>query len=90
MAADLKDLRRIIDFRLNEHLLGMKPAYDDSIHGFNEAWTIVEKAFDAALSDAAAAEPGMGPRQQAHYETLIEENKELKERLFASEAIGRA
>lgn len=45
--ATLKDR---ISTRLNDYLCEMKPGYDDSIVGFNEAWDIVRKAFD----DAAA------------------------------------
>lgn len=29
--------------RLNRHLIEMKPEYDDSITGFNEAWDIARK-----------------------------------------------
>jgi hypothetical protein len=28
---------------MNEHLVDMKPDYDDSITGFNEAWDIARK-----------------------------------------------
>ena len=35
-----------IDSRLNDQLIEMKPGWDDSITGFNEAWDIVRKAFD--------------------------------------------
>lgn len=33
-------LRSTIDLRSNNHLCEMKPGYDDSIVGFNEAWDI--------------------------------------------------
>jgi len=39
-------LRDSISTRLNDVLCEMKPDYDDSIVGFNEAWDIVRKAFD--------------------------------------------
>jgi hypothetical protein len=38
-----KELHRRIGFLLNAHLCCMKPEYDDSITGFNEAWDIVSK-----------------------------------------------
>jgi len=34
-----------IDCRLNNYLCEMKPDYDDSITGFNEAWDIVRAVF---------------------------------------------
>lgn len=34
--------------RLNNCLCEMKPDYDDSIVGFNEAWDIMRKTFDEA------------------------------------------
>jgi hypothetical protein len=43
--------KRTIALRLNAHLCDMRPGYDDSITGFNEAWTIAE----AAASDALAS-----------------------------------
>lgn len=47
----LTSIKSTIDYRLNDYLCEMKPEYDDSITGFNEAWDIVRKAFaDAALS----------------------------------------
>ena len=36
-------IKRRIDTRLNEVLCEMKPFYDDSIVGFNEAWDIVRE-----------------------------------------------
>lgn len=39
-----------IGSNLNDHLIEMKPDYDDSITGFNEAWDIVRKV----LAEAAA------------------------------------
>lgn len=46
--ADLASVKRLkdrIDSRLDAYLCEMKPDYDDSIAGFNEAWDIVRKAF---------------------------------------------
>ncbi len=40
-------LNRSVNFRLNERLCEMKPDQDDSIVGFNEAWTIVDAAIRA-------------------------------------------
>jgi len=37
----LREIKRILDDRLEAHLSEMKPDYDDSITGFNEAWGIV-------------------------------------------------
>ena len=42
----MKELMRIrerIDHVLNDYLCEMKPDYDDSITGFNEAWDIVRR-----------------------------------------------
>jgi len=45
-AADaIGKLKRRIDSSLNDYLCEMKPNYDDSIVGFNEAWDVVRKAF---------------------------------------------
>lgn len=41
----MENLKNCIDSRLNDYLCEMKPDYDDSITGFNEAWDIVRKAF---------------------------------------------
>jgi hypothetical protein len=37
-----------LDLILNNHLCEMKPDYDDSIVGFNEAWDIMRKSFAEA------------------------------------------
>ena len=39
-------LRDRLSTRLNNHLCEMKPDYDDSIVGFNEAWDVMRKTFD--------------------------------------------
>jgi predicted DNA-binding transcriptional regulator YafY len=44
----IEQLRHSISARLEAHLAEMKPEYDDSIVGFNEAWDIVRKAFSEA------------------------------------------
>lgn len=40
----LSCLKSKTDLRLNDYLCEMKPGYDDSIVGFNEAWDIVRDA----------------------------------------------
>lgn len=44
----LDGVKRRLDLRLNNKLVDMKPDYDDSIVGFNEAWDIVRETFEAA------------------------------------------
>lgn len=46
-------MRDRIDMRLNDYLCEMRPGEDDSMHGFNEAWGIVRKAF----TDTSAPAP---------------------------------
>jgi hypothetical protein len=41
----IAELKKVIDARLEAHLVEMKPDHDDSITGFNEAWDIVREAF---------------------------------------------
>ena len=41
----LARLKDRIDMRMSDYLCDMKPDYDDSITGFNEAWNIVRDAF---------------------------------------------
>ena len=41
----LERIKNRIDYRLNDYLCEMKPNYDDSIAGFNEAWGIVSAIF---------------------------------------------
>ena len=46
------ELERIyarIEYRLNSYLCEMKPDYDDSITGFNQAWNIVRAIFKEEL-----------------------------------------
>jgi hypothetical protein len=42
---EIDRLKNSINIRLNDWLCEMKPGYDDSIVGFNEAWDIVRNAF---------------------------------------------
>lgn len=41
----LERMKSSIDTRMNDVLCEMKPDYDDSIVGFNEAWDIVRAKF---------------------------------------------
>lgn len=43
---DLRTLRARLSTRLNDYLCEMKPGFDDSITGFNEAWEVMGKVFD--------------------------------------------
>lgn len=57
-----EERRRIkdgLDFRLNERLCEMKPNWDDSITGFNDAWDIVRAYFAAppSLPDTEGTQP---------------------------------
>jgi hypothetical protein len=52
---DLRRLKDRLDSRLDAYLCEMKEGYDDSIVGFNQAWGIIRKAFDEALSASPAA-----------------------------------
>ena len=49
----LETLKNRIDIRLNNKLIEMKPNYDDSITGFNEAWNIVSELFDEVKNEQA-------------------------------------
>lgn len=52
-ASEVARIRDRIAARLNNHLCEMKPGYDDSIVGFNEAWDIVRAVFDEAATALA-------------------------------------
>lgn len=47
----IEALRRRLDIRMNNHLIEMKPGYDDSIVGFNEAWDVVRGLLDEMASE---------------------------------------
>jgi hypothetical protein len=47
--AALERIKSRIYIRLNDYLCEMKPNYDDSITGFNEAWDIVRDIFKDEL-----------------------------------------
>jgi hypothetical protein len=40
-------LRDRLSTRLNDHLCEMKPGWDDSVCGFNEAWDVMRQVFDS-------------------------------------------
>jgi hypothetical protein len=42
-------LRSRLDGNMNDVLCEMKPDFDDSITGFNEAWDVMRKTFDSNL-----------------------------------------
>ena len=44
-SAKAERIKYSIDTRFNNYLCEMKPDYDDSITGFNEAWDITRKVF---------------------------------------------
>jgi len=46
LEAALERLRWKLETRLNNCLYEMKPNYDDSITGFNEAWDVMRKLFE--------------------------------------------
>ena len=52
----LARMKRMLDIRLNNCLCEMKPNYDDSIVGFNEAWNIMRECFAAANPPAPEGE----------------------------------
>jgi len=54
MLATAHFLKQRMDYRLNDYLSEMKPDYDDSITGFNEAWDIVREIFAETFANAAA------------------------------------
>lgn len=46
----VRNLKSRLDARLNDVLAEMRPGYDDSIVGFNEAWDVMRKLFAEAAS----------------------------------------
>lgn len=53
----LRSFAQRLNWRMNEHLCGMKPDYDDSITGFNEAWKLTADLIDHILGVKGAATP---------------------------------
>lgn len=60
-------LKEQIDTRLNNRLVEMKPDYDDSITGFNEAWDIVRAAFAEVATDTLQDQPPTGRAPQREW-----------------------
>ena len=52
--AELERIKYRIDTRLNNALCEMKPNYDDSITGFNEAWDIVRDIIKEEIAKCPA------------------------------------
>lgn len=52
----VRTIERSINHSLNEHLLDMKPDWDDSITGFNEAQDIVREVFRSRTQEPAQTE----------------------------------
>lgn len=61
----IQRLKMRIDDRLNAYLCDMKPDYDDSIVGFNEAWDIVRKVFEIVASEREAITEPAGDEVEA-------------------------
>lgn len=55
--AELDALKRRLDTRLNNWLCEMKPDYDDSITGFNEAWDVMRKCFEDTQALIVSEQP---------------------------------
>lgn len=53
----MRRLKYAIDHHLNDALCEMKPDYDDSMTGFNEAWDIVRKLFADPRFSATLPQP---------------------------------
>jgi hypothetical protein len=49
---ELRNLKIALSERLNGHLVEMRPGFDDSITGFNEAWDVMGKFFDDRIAKA--------------------------------------
>lgn len=56
----LERLRVRLEIRLNDHLCEMKPDYDDSITGFNEACVIMNKLFSDEIDRLRATQAKAG------------------------------
>lgn len=59
-AEEIARLKNRLDSRMDAYLVEMKPNYDDSITGFNEAWDIMRKAFDDAIVVLGGSSPDRG------------------------------
>lgn len=70
----IEALRNALSIRLNDYLVELKPGYDDSITGFNEAWDVVRKFFDDKVAVfTAQSVDGFEPSDFADlHETFVE------------------
>ena len=57
---ELRELRARLSGRLNDVLCEMKPDYDDSIVGFNEAWDVMRKFFEDEIKRIDAQPQNVG------------------------------
>jgi hypothetical protein len=90
-AEQLKRVKARIDFRLNEILCEMKPNYDDSIVGFNQAWDIVRKVFEEELTATESTDARMERVDESMAKQLADAltaNAKLQQTLLASETHG--
>jgi hypothetical protein len=58
LAAEPDALFNMLSSYLNDYLCEMKPDYDDSITGFNEAWDVMRKVFEKRKARAALSGEG--------------------------------
>ncbi len=54
---EILHLKHRLETRLNNHLVDMKPNYDDSITGFNDAWDIMREMFEKVLDEIVSEKP---------------------------------
>jgi hypothetical protein len=73
---ELAEFKRRIEIRLNAQLCEMEEGYDDSIVGFNEAWSIV-RGLLAEMIDAAPSAPIAEGWSQAARDVLSERQRQI-------------
>jgi hypothetical protein len=73
---ELRTLKVAISDRLNNILCEMKPGYDDSITGFNEAWDAVGNLIDDKIKQLA---PQPATQTGMNWELSEETKRELAE-----------
>jgi hypothetical protein len=91
---EIKRLKDSLDYRLNDYLCEMKPNYDDSITGFNEAWDIMRKKFDETFGSLKSAAPADSVAQmeaafKARTEHDIARADVLRQKIIEDETVGR-
>lgn len=82
--AAFETVKRRLDLRLDNYLVEMKPNYDDSITGFNEAWDVMRALF----KELAAAPPPPAVRVTGETRRLIDRLDSLVERLDKYANVG--